>query len=64
MHAYDLSRLQKPVEPSNMSPMNSLAKPPPNQPNRTWDELPQTGKQLIQNMMKLDNMTYCRPLNP
>ena len=53
MHAYDLSRLQKPVgpdDPRGMAPqpmsmsMTNAAPPPMNEPRREWDEMPRMGE--------------------
>ena len=54
MHAYDLSRLQKPVGPGDVvdpapmsmsaAPMSMSSAPPaPHEPRREWDEMPRMG---------------------
>ena len=47
MHAYDLSRLQKPID-SNDDPMIGLhSKPPMDEPIRRYEEMPKMGKLLV-----------------
>ena len=47
MHAYDLSRLQKPVDSNDMHPEGLYSKPPIDEPVRRYEEMPKMGKIII-----------------